>query len=434
LAALTLTACGGGAGHTTTHAPQATAGGGVVDRDVSHQEHPPAPAPPPLPGLRHLRASLSRVLRVAGPATGVNVYDLTARTGLFALRDGVGRPPASVEKLYTTVAAVRKLGLHARLHTVVLGTGHLGPRGVWHGDLYLKGGGDPTFGDGTFNKVWERGYGPTAAELVRQLQRRGIRSVTGRVIGDGSIFDAARGGPRTDFGPDVPDYGGQLAGLTYDHGSTVHAASPEAFAAKQLAATMHAVGMHASAARLPGAAPRRARRLAMVSSPPLPILLSLMDVPSDDLFADLLTKQLGRRFAGDGSIAAGAKVISTEMSDYDLHPRIEDGSGLAPDDRSSPAEIVGLLRKVWHTGVGHALSASLPIVGVNGTTTGIGNRTAARGRCIAKTGTLDYVTNLAGYCHSRGGHMVAFALFLDGPSNAQATPLLSKMAGAIAAY
>ena len=36
---------------------------------------------------------------------------------------------------------------------------------------------------------------------------------------------------------------------------------------------------------------------------------------------------------------------------------------------------------------------------------GIGLKTAAQGRCIAKTGTLNYVTNLAGYCRTHAGHM-----------------------------
>ena len=52
----------------------------------------------------------------------------------------------------------------------MLGTGHLDRAGVWHGDLYLRGGGDPTFGDGTFNRIWEYGYGPTASELARDLR------------------------------------------------------------------------------------------------------------------------------------------------------------------------------------------------------------------------------------------------------------------------
>jgi D-alanyl-D-alanine carboxypeptidase len=44
------------------------------------------------------------------------------------------------------------------------------------------------------------------------------------------------------------------------------------------------------------------------------------------------------------------------------------------------------------------------------------------------------VTNLAGYCHSRSGHLLAFALFVDGPDNGTAILLESKMVAAIARY
>ena len=105
----------------------------------------------------------------AGPQSGALVYDLDADDELYGLRPNVKRPPASVEKLWTTAALMVKLGPDARLHTTLLGTGSL-RHGVWHGNLYLRGGGDPTFGDPTFNHVWEFGYGPTANQLTAAAQ------------------------------------------------------------------------------------------------------------------------------------------------------------------------------------------------------------------------------------------------------------------------
>jgi serine-type D-Ala-D-Ala carboxypeptidase/endopeptidase (penicillin-binding protein 4) len=381
-----------------------------------------------------LHATLTRLLHKAGRQSGALVYDLTAHQPVFALRAAVGRPPASVEKLYTTLALLRMLGSGARLHTAVLGTGHLGRHGVWHGNLYLRGAGDPTFGDGGFNRVWEEGYGPTATQLVTQLRDRGIRRVTGKIIGDASLFDSHRGGPSTNFAPDIPDFGGQLSALTYDHGATLGTLSPGAFAARELALASRAAHLRARAAHDTGVTPHRARTLAVVSSPPLSVLLRLMDVRSDDLFAELLTEQLGSRFGTGGSIAAGARVIATAITSYGVHPRIVDGSGLSRDDRSSPAQVVALLRAAWRTPEGDVLSASLPVVGVTGTVERIGVHTAAQGNCIAKTGTLNNVTNLAGYCHRPGQHHLAFALMIDGPSNAQALLLISRMVGAIAKY
>ena len=120
---------------------------------------------------------------------------------------------------------------------------------------------------------------------------------------------------------------------------------------------------------------------------------------------------------------------------YDLHPTILDGSGLSRDDGSSPLEVVDLLRDVWHTPVGDELWASLPTVGRRRDGAGRSAlKTAAAGHCLAKTGTLNFVTNLAGYCHCRGGKTLAFALFVDGPDNGTAILEESKMIAAIARY
>ena len=390
--------------------------------------------PAPTPALTTLQLALTAELAAAGRQSGALVYDLTTGQQLFASRAKLGRPPASVQKLYTSVAVLNLLGPDARFRTTVLGAGHLGPGGVWHGDLYLRGGGDPTLGDGAFNRVWEEGYGPTAQQLVGQLSAHGIRRVTGRVIGDASLFDSKPGVPSSGFAPDVPDLGGQLAGLTYDHGATLGKLSPGAFAARELALTMRGARIRAQAAKFTRRTPLDATALASVSSPPTSVLLKLTNVPSDDFFAEMLTKQLGVTLGAGGSTEAGAAVITNTVASLGIHPAIVDGSGLSRRDRSSPIEVVDLLRSVWDTPTGRVLYASLPVVGRTGTVQRIGVHTAAQRRCVAKTGTLNYVTNLAGYCHSRGGDTIAFALFIDGPTNERATILLGKMVGAIARY
>jgi D-alanyl-D-alanine carboxypeptidase/D-alanyl-D-alanine-endopeptidase (penicillin-binding protein 4) len=231
MAALILGACGGAAQTSVPHRVAATlppVGRRIHARRVS----------PPSPALRALRASLEKRLRRAGAGASALVFDLNAHRILFALRPDALRPPASLEKLYTSVAVLRRLGPGATLLTRVLGTGRLGARGAWRGNLYLRGGGDPTLGDQRFNRTWEEGYGPTATQLTDELAARGIRRVNGAVIGDPSLFDARPGPPSSGYSPDISDLGGQLAGLTYDHGSTAGSLSPGAFAARQLARTM----------------------------------------------------------------------------------------------------------------------------------------------------------------------------------------------------
>jgi serine-type D-Ala-D-Ala carboxypeptidase/endopeptidase (penicillin-binding protein 4) len=423
--------------HSAASTPASTSASASASASASVPARPPPTAPAVAtasPELARLQKALTNTLNKAGPNTGALVYDLTADATVFALRDNVARPPASVEKLYTTVAALSALGPNATLRTTVLGTGHLGPGGVWHGNLYVRGGGDPTFGDGGFNKVWEQGYGPTANLLVSQLAGAGIHRVAGLVIADTSLFDGAPGGPATNYAPDTPDYGGQLGALTYDHGSTGYGLGPGAYAVKEIVRTMNGAHIAAVAAKFTAVTPPEAHQLASVTSPPLSVLLKLMDVPSDDLFADMLAKQLGARFGAGGTITDGAQVISQRIGSFGLHPRIVDGSGLSRDDRSSPGEVVDLLRVLAGTRIGHELDVSLPLVGVSGTVRTIGNGTPAQGHCIAKTGTLNFVTNLAGYCTAPDHHRLAFALMLDGPPNWTAYGMLSKMVGAIARY
>jgi D-alanyl-D-alanine carboxypeptidase/D-alanyl-D-alanine-endopeptidase (penicillin-binding protein 4) len=428
LACLALAACGG-ASHSDP--PQTTTTVSTASKapvTTTHAVSSPSPA------LVQLQAALAAQLKAAGPDSGVVVYDLTAKRVLYALRSTIARPPASVEKLYTTAAVLQELGPAAELQTTVLGSGHLGPGGVWEGDLYLRGGGDPTFGDGTFNRAWEDGYGPTAQELVAQLRRDGIRSVTGRVIGDPSIFDSLPGGPNTGGAPDIPDIGGELAGLTYDHGASTARLAPGPFAARELVLTMRGAGIEAKAAKSTATAPDGAPQLAVVDSPPMSVLLTLMDVPSDDFFAEMLTKQLGVRFSSGGTTAAGAAVLTSVIAELGDHPAIVDGSGLSRRDGSSPDEVVDLLRAVWGTPTGTVLQASLPVVGVNGTVREIALHSPAHGRCSAKTGTLNYVTNLAGYCASRGGHELAFAVFIEGPTNSRGYVLVGRVVAAVARY
>src|SRR5579884_4100591 len=296
------------------------------------------------PRLRHLQAELVWALRPMGGETGALVYDLSAHATLFSLRSRARRPPASVEKLYTSVALLRLLGPDARLHTALLGTGGL-----------LRGDGDPTFGDGWYDHVYEHGYGSTVSELVAEVRRAGIRRVTGRLYGDGSRFDSEVGGPATGGKPDTPDYGGEMSALVFDHGASSGRLSPPAFAAHELALTLRAQHVWALAAQRPARTPRGAHVIATVASPRLPVLLKLMDVPSDDLFADLLTKQLGHHFLGEGTLEAGAVEIRQALASmYGLEPVIHDGSGLDRADRTSPDEVVSLLRQTWGGPVGRS--------------------------------------------------------------------------------
>src|SRR5581483_12206329 len=91
-------------------------------------------------------------------------------------------------------------------------------------------------------------YGPTEAQLARRIKAAGISRVTGELIADESLFDTRRGGPQTGYAPDIPDFGGQLSALVFDHGTAAPKYTPATFSARQVATTLHAQNVQVSAA------------------------------------------------------------------------------------------------------------------------------------------------------------------------------------------
>jgi D-alanyl-D-alanine carboxypeptidase/D-alanyl-D-alanine-endopeptidase (penicillin-binding protein 4) len=388
-------------------------------------------------GAGALQSFLAKEMRAAGRSSGAYVYDVSARAPLYAENSTRADPPASVEKLYTSTTALILMGPAAHLRTSVLGVGSLAGEGVWHGDLYLRGGGDPTFGSSAFIHNYYGGQGASVTALAQQLVARGIRSVDGAIVGDESFLDSLRGGPTTDYAQD-PEVEGTLSGLAFNRGevgSERGAHAPAAYAALQLLHALRALHVSVSEGVAAAPTPAGAAPLAQVGSPPLSTLLGLMDRPSDNFFAETLVKDLGALYGGAGSTPAGAAVVRNTMAAHvGIHPTVYDGSGLSHFDRTSPLEVVSLLNAVAGTPIGTVLRGDLAVAGESGTLALRMRGTTAAGRCQAKTGTLNGVSNLAGYCQASDGHTLAFCFLIDGVSELTAHALQDAMSIAVARY
>ncbi len=389
-------------------------------------------------GLAGLQSDLTHQLALAGPADGAYVYDLTAKQALFSERATTLRPPASVEKLYTATAALARMGPSGRLSTTVYGTGRLAVGGVWEGNIYLRGGGDPTFGSSSFIAAHYGGVGASVSALATQLVRSdGIHRITGSVLGDESYLDSLRGEPSSGYAPD-PFLEGTLSGLAFNRGASgsergVHA--PAAYAARELWATLKNDGVPIAGHSGAASTPPGASQLAQVSSPTIAQLLGLTLPPSDNFFAETLIKDLGARYGGAGTTATGASVVrATIASLLGIHPQVVDGSGLSESDRTSPYEVTDLLVELASTSIGPVLRGDLAIAGHTGTLATRMRHTGASGRCEGKTGTLTGVSNLVGYCTAADGHTLAFAIFTDGIATEAAHVVQDHVAITIADY
>ena len=145
---------------------------------------------------------LARYMRAAGSYSGAYVAEVTGDKpprAVFRWRQRTPRILASNTKLFTTSAALSRFGTQGTLGTEVLGTGELDTEGIFRGSLYLRGGGDPTFGSRSFTRK-SYGGGATVQDLAALLEETGIERITGRVYGDESAFDSLRGGPDSGYG------------------------------------------------------------------------------------------------------------------------------------------------------------------------------------------------------------------------------------------
>ena len=117
-----------------------------------------------------------RAAQIPAASVAVVVQPVDAGKPLVAHNAAQAMNPASVMKLVTTYAALDLLGPAWTWKTTAW-TEAAAVDGVLNGNVYLKGGGDPRFAI------------EHLASLLRQLQVRGIRQITGDVVLDRSAFD-----------------------------------------------------------------------------------------------------------------------------------------------------------------------------------------------------------------------------------------------------
>lgn len=117
----------------------------------------------------------------------VSLTVMNAKTGklVFAKNEQIGLAPASTLKVITSITAYSVLGTSFSYHTDLLYGGVVDSKGILHGDLLVKGSGDPSLGS-------DRYPGTKAEELLNRwtaaVQGAGIRKIEGRVIADDQLF------------------------------------------------------------------------------------------------------------------------------------------------------------------------------------------------------------------------------------------------------
>ncbi|MFN4984720.1 MAG: D-alanyl-D-alanine carboxypeptidase/D-alanyl-D-alanine-endopeptidase [Ignavibacteria bacterium] len=130
--------------------------------------------------LRDLRVKLDKLYASAPYRNSqISAKVISLRSGETLYERNADKPlvPASTTKLFSTATLYTMRGAGAELVTDVRVTGTIDQAGTLHGDMYIVGCGDALLSMSDIDM------------LADQIERLGIKRVTGSIFGDGSLFD-----------------------------------------------------------------------------------------------------------------------------------------------------------------------------------------------------------------------------------------------------
>lgn len=112
--------------------------------------------------------------------------------------------------------------------------------------------------------------------------------------------------------------------------------------------------------------------------------------------------------------------------------QLQEGTGLSRQDLTTPDALVRLLGFLAAQPYAAQLRDALPLAGVDGTLIGRMRGTAAAGNVQAKTGSMNFTRDLAGFVTTASGEKLAFAIMLNNYARPHGAPRASSDLDAIA--
>lgn len=348
-----------------------------------------------LPWPRNIQYRLDSLLRhpmFETSTVGLEVYDLTADSILYKVNEHQMLRPASTMKLLTAITAIDKLGGSYQFRTQLYYTGKVEDHTLT-GDLYCVGGFDPRFNIDDMNA------------FVESIRCMGVDTIRGSIVADRSMKDADLLGEGWCWDDDNPP----LSPLTIGRNTQF----VDRFI-RQLVDDGVVLDVRVSDGTLPDSAFHLCSRFHSIDQ----ILLRMMK-QSDNFYAEAMFYQLavhqGHRPARAKDAAAIVKRLISKVGLGHRPYRIADGSGLSLYNYLSADLEVRLLRYAYRNSTVYLhLLPSLPVAGSDGTLRNRMRGSFAADNVKAKTGTLEGVSALAGYCTAANDHRLCFSIINQG--------------------
>lgn len=388
--------------------------------------------------------------------------------------------PASITKVVTASAVLANFPPGHKFKTQLLANGDI-KNGVLKGNLYLKGGGDPSF---VSENMWF---------LVNAFLRNQVKKIEGDIVVDDSLFDkmrydVSRQKERVDRAYDAPvgamsfnwnsanifvrpgkvgeeakvfsdpenDYirlvakaktvSGNENKLLADRkedskfdGDVIHVGGsigrgnkeiaifknitqPDLWSGYNLKSFLAQRGVQVTGSIKTGVTPESAEVMAESESKAIEQILADMNKFSNNYVAEMLTKNLGTfKKAKGASLADGVVLINEHLKSLALPEdqyHIESPSGLTRENKMSSYVMWRVLQHLRNDfRVQPEFLSSLPIAGIDGTLKKRMKDSEAERWVRAKTGYINNVVSLAGYAGLADGRVVTFSFVYNGSTD-----------------
>lgn len=348
-----------------------------------------------LPWPQTVKAHIDNLLRndmFRTSQVGIMVYDLDADSAIYRHNECQLMRPASTMKLITAITAIDRLGGGYQFSTELCYTGQVSERTL-NGNVYCVGGFDPRFNSDDLKA------------FVEGLRKMGVDTIRGNIYADKTMKDTAQYGSGWCWDDDNP----VLSPLLISRKDNFMPRFLELLHESNIVV----LGTTGQAPR-PDGAYCIARRSHTIDQ----VLMSMMK-DSNNLYAESLFYQIAASTGNRPANARHARHVEERLiAKVGLNPkryRIADGSGLSLYNYVTPELEVRLLRYAFNNNnVYMHLQPSLPVAGIDGTLSRRMRGPFTQGNVRAKTGTVEGITSLAGYCTAANGHRLAFAIINQG--------------------
>lgn len=407
---------------------------------------------------------------------GIQIFSLDKRETVYQYQSNQLFIPASNLKLITTAVALKHLGPDYRFITGLYTTGKV-EADILHGDLYIKGSGDPKL---VTEQMWL---------LANKLKNLPLRKVEGGIIADDSFFDSVRRLKTWKKNPGPEAYNAPLSALSFNFNTVkvfampgpnpgskpivvvdpdtdyirvtnqattlpagkrnrlivnrlsrdgfneivvtgsirrnapraeyfLNITDPTFHTATVLKNFLIKAGVQVTGGITTGKLPENVQLLIEHESEPLSLILRGLNKFSNNFVAEQVVKTIAaEKFGPPGTTENGMKVINGYMRTLGHSPEeytLVDGSGLSRQNRLSPDHLVSVLKDVYRdSSIYPELIASLAVMGLDGSAKNRMNGHPGAQRIRVKTGTLNAVSAISGYFQSQGGEQFAFSILMN---------------------